>query len=192
MASLKPWYQVVTPREDLRENRPMDASEFAVHLDHIREGRENVSQDYLDPARFFDRTYLTESLLELCSQVVRRLSGIQVETSAVFNLATQFGGGKSHSQTTTYHLARHGEAAKSWKGVDRILAKAGVPHVPKADVAVFTDVAAPESRCARRRGARLPGSLVVNRPWPPWPSTRPKALLRQATPCGPCCRPGRR
>ena len=33
MAKLKPWYQVVTPREDLRENRPLDASEFAVHLD---------------------------------------------------------------------------------------------------------------------------------------------------------------
>ena len=65
MTKLKPWYQVVTPREDLRENRPMDASEFAVHLDHIRDKRENVSADYLEPGRFFDRTYLTDSLLEL-------------------------------------------------------------------------------------------------------------------------------
>jgi len=160
MPTLKPWYQVVTPREDLRENRPMDASEFAVHLDHIREGRENVSQDYLDPARFFDRTYLTESLLELCSQVVRRLSGIQVETSAVFNLATQFGGGKSHAQTTTYHLARHGEAAKSWKGVDRILAKAGVPQVPKADVAVFVGT---EFDVIHGRGGT--GEPVRKTPW---------------------------
>jgi predicted AAA+ superfamily ATPase len=31
-----------------------------------------VSADYLAPARFFDRTYLTGSLLELASQVVRR------------------------------------------------------------------------------------------------------------------------
>ena len=81
MTRLKPWYQVVTPREDLRENRPMDASEFAVHLDHIRLGRENVSKDYMEPDRFFERTYLTESLLGLSSQVVRRLSGVQVETS---------------------------------------------------------------------------------------------------------------
>ena len=36
MAKLKPWYQVVFPREDLREGKPMDASEFAVHLDHVR------------------------------------------------------------------------------------------------------------------------------------------------------------
>ena len=30
---LKPWYKIVTPREDLREGKPLDASEFAVHLD---------------------------------------------------------------------------------------------------------------------------------------------------------------
>ena len=137
MAKLKPWYQVVTPREDLRENRPMDASEFAVHLDHIREKRDNVSADYLDPARFFERTYLTKSLKDLASQVVRRLSGMQVETSAVFNMATQFGGGKTHSLTTLYHLATNGEKAKSWKGVDGILKKAEIASVPQAKVAVF-------------------------------------------------------
>jgi len=137
VSKLKPWYQVVTPREDLRENRPMDASEFAVHLDHIRERRDNVSPDYLDPVRFFERTFLTGSLLGLASQVVRRLSGIQVETSAVFNMATQFGGGKTHSLTTLFHLATNGDKAKSWKGVDTILKKAEIPQVPKAKVAVF-------------------------------------------------------
>ncbi len=134
---LKPWYQVVSPREDLRESRPLDASEFAVHLDHIRTGRDTVSKDYSDPARFFERTYLTGSLLDLAAQVVRRLSGIQLETSAVFNMATQFGGGKTHSLTTLFHLARHGAAAKSWKGVDAILARAQVPAVPSAATAVF-------------------------------------------------------
>ncbi len=29
----------------------MDASEFAVHLDHIRQRRDNVSPDYIDPVR---------------------------------------------------------------------------------------------------------------------------------------------
>ena len=36
MAILKPWYRVVPPREDLREGKPLDASEFAVHLDQVR------------------------------------------------------------------------------------------------------------------------------------------------------------
>src|SRR5438128_3200647 len=102
MAKLKPWYQVVTPREDLRENRPLDASEFAVHLDHIRLGR--AHPDYIEPRRFFERTFFTQSLLDLSSQVLRRLSGVTVETSAVFNMATQFGGGT--------HLARGGTNRK--------------------------------------------------------------------------------
>src|SRR6478752_7110489 len=135
MAKLKPWYEAVELREDLRDNRPLDASEFAVHLDQIRDGR--APKDYTNPQRFFDRTYVTGSLLDLASQVLRRLSGIQVETSAVFNMATQFGGGKSHSLTALYHLAKSGSKADKWKGVSNILAKANVKTVPEADVAVF-------------------------------------------------------
>lgn len=135
MAKLQPWYSVVTPREDLRENRSLDASEFAVHLDHVREGR--AYKDYTEPKRFFDRTFMTVSLKDLSSQVLRRLSGIQVETSAVFNMATQFGGGKTHSLTALYHLATHGRESKAWKGVDSVLSRAELKEVPKADVAVF-------------------------------------------------------
>lgn len=36
--SLRPWYQVVFPREDLRESCPLDASEFTIHLDLARAG----------------------------------------------------------------------------------------------------------------------------------------------------------
>ena len=135
MSHLKPWYQVVIPREDLRDNRPLDASEFAVHLDHIREQR--AHPDYINPERFFARTYLTQSLLDLSAQVVRRLSGIKVETSAVFNMATQFGGGKTHSLTALYHLAKGGHAAQNWKGVETILSRAQVREIPQAAVAVF-------------------------------------------------------
>ena len=55
--TLKPWYKVVYPREDLREERPLDAAEFAVHLDQVRDGR--APDDYQEPGRFFERTYLT-------------------------------------------------------------------------------------------------------------------------------------
>jgi hypothetical protein len=155
MARLKPWYQVVTPREDLCEGRPLDASEFAVHLDHIRDRR--AHEDYLRPERFFARTFFTGSLLDLCSQVVRRLSGIAVETSAVFNMATQFGGGKTHSLTALYHLAKGGPAARSWQGVDRVLQKAQVAEVPKAAVAVFvgTEFDVLEGRSAEGEPQRL-------------------------------------
>jgi len=87
--ALKPWYKLVTPREDLREGKPLDASEFAVHLDQVRDGRAPV--DYQNPQRFFERTYLTSNLAALAVESIRRLSGETTQTSAVFNLATQFG-----------------------------------------------------------------------------------------------------
>src|SRR5258708_7696742 len=90
---LKPWYKVVTPREDLREGKPLDASEFAVRLDDVR--NRSAPADYQEPDRFFARTYLTKNLSTLASQVMRRLSGERTETRAVFNLATRFGGGKT-------------------------------------------------------------------------------------------------
>ena len=132
---MKPWYKVVTPREDLRDGKPLDASEFAVHLDHVRDGR--APAVYQNPAEFFERTFLTKNLSQLAAQVVRRLSGMKVETSAIFNLSTQFGGGKTHSLTLLFHLAQTGEEAKSWKGVNGILQDAGVTSVPKAATAIF-------------------------------------------------------
>lgn len=132
---MKPWYKLVTPREDLREGRPLDASEFAVHLDHVRDGR--APAVYQDPSEFFERTYLTKTLKDLTLQVVRRLNGIKVETSAVFNLSTQFGGGKTHALTLLYHLASGGEKAKRWKGVETLLVEASVTGIPKAATAIF-------------------------------------------------------
>jgi hypothetical protein len=132
---MKPWYKVVTPREDLRDGKPLDASEFAVHLDHVRDGR--APAVYQNPVEFFERTFLTKNLRELAGQVIRRLSGIKLETSAIFNLSTQFGGGKTHSLTLLYHLASGGDSARSWKGVSGILQDAGVTSVPMASTAIF-------------------------------------------------------
>jgi hypothetical protein len=134
-AALKPWYKIVTPREDLREGKPLDAAEFAVHLDRVRDG--TAPKDYTDPERFFERTFLTVNLQELAAEVVRRLSGETTATSAVFNMATQFGGGKTHALTLLYHLAEQGPEADRYTGVNGILAKSGVKTVPKAATAVF-------------------------------------------------------
>lgn len=135
MANLKPWYKVVTPREDLRDGKPLDASEFAVHLDQVRDGRANP--DYQKPALFFEKTYLTKNLTAIAAEVIRRLSGEKTETSAIFNMATQFGGGKTHALTLLYHLVTHGAASHKWQGVLRILEKSGVKEIPKAETAVF-------------------------------------------------------
>jgi hypothetical protein len=135
MAKLKPWFHVVTPREDLREGKPLDASEFAVNLEDIVEGR--ARPVYQNPELFFERTYLTKNLKDLAAQAVRRLSGIEVETSPVFNMATQFGGGKTHALALLFHLARGGPKSHDWQGVRQILDHAAVKSVPQAATAVF-------------------------------------------------------
>lgn len=133
--ALKPWYDVVKPREDLREGKPLDASEFAVHLDQVRDGR--AHDDYQKPERFFAKTVLTTNLTALAGEVVRRLNGVKTQANAVFNMTTQFGGGKTHALTLLYHLAKGGDKAQSWEGVDKILAKGAVTTVPIAETAVF-------------------------------------------------------
>jgi len=135
MAKLKSWYKVVTPREDLREGKPLDASEFAVHLDQVRDGRAN--KEYQDPVLFFERTFLTKNLRQMAGEVVRRLSGEKTETSPVFNMATQFGGGKTHALTLLYHLASYGPKSSKWQGISSILEQSGIKEVPKAETAVF-------------------------------------------------------
>ena len=133
--ALKPWYKVATPREDLREGQPIDASEFAVNLDKVRQGEGPAV--YRQPAEFFERTFLAENLAGLAVEVIRRLSGIKVETSAVFNMATQFGGGKTHALALLYHLAQGGPEAARWKGVRTLLTTAGMTEIPRAATAVF-------------------------------------------------------
>ncbi|PXF61726.1 MAG: AAA family ATPase [Candidatus Methanogaster sp.] len=157
--TLKPWYDVVKPREDLREGKPLDASEFAVHLDQIR--NERAPEYYQHPERFFERTYLTKGLESLSAEVIRRLSGIRVETSAVFNMATQFGGGKTHALALLYHLARGGPEAASWIGVNNILKRAGVNAVPEAATAVFVGT---EFDSIRGRGGK-DGEPLRKTPW---------------------------
>ena len=157
--ALKPWFKVVTPRADLRDGKPLDAAEFAVHLDQVRDGR--APDDYQKPQRFFERTYLTKSLTGLAAEVIRRLSGEKTQTSAVFNMATQFGGGKTHSLTLLYHLAENGPKANKWAGVDKLLEKAGVRSVPSAAVAVFVGT---EFDSVTGRGGK-DGTPLRKTPW---------------------------
>ena len=149
----------------------------------MREGR--APADYQKPERFFERTYLTKNLTSLASEVIRRLSGERTETNAIFNLATQFGGGKTHALTLLYHLAKHGPAANKWTGVGTLPAKAGVAGVPKAEAAVFVGtefdsisgrgVETTARRSAKRRGAKSPSSLDAKPRSPSSRSTTRKA-----------------
>src|SRR5436309_14440367 len=132
---MEPWYKVATPRKEVREGRSFNPDEFAIALEQVVAG--TAPEDYRDPAQFFARTCFTRALREHAGMVLRRLSGETANTAPVLTLITQFGGGKTHTLTALYHIARNGEAAAAYPGVSDLLREAGVASVPRASVAVF-------------------------------------------------------
>ena len=132
---MEPWYKVATPRKEVREGRSFNPDEFAIALEQVVAG--TAPEDYRVPAQFFARTCFTRALREHAGMVLRRLSGKTDNTAPVLTLITQFGGGKTHTLTTLYHLATNGSAAAEYPGVQDLVREAGVPGVPKARVAVF-------------------------------------------------------
>ena len=133
--ALEPWYKVATPRKEVREGRSFNPDEFAIALEQVV--AKTAPEDYRDPAQFFSRTCFTRALREHTGMVLRRLSGRTDNSAPVLTLITQFGGGKTHTLTALYHIARNGAAAQGYDGVSDLLEEAGLTSVPDTRVAVF-------------------------------------------------------
>jgi predicted AAA+ superfamily ATPase len=124
--NLKPWREVVTPHKDVASGRYQQA-EFAADLwqVHLGEG----TDEYKNPAEFFRRTYLTESLKSMLVGAVRRLAGKGGDP--VVQLQTNFGGGKTHSMLALYHLFS-GIAPTELAGIDAVMQEAEAKSLPAA------------------------------------------------------------
>ena len=132
---MDPWYRIVTLRKEVREGRSFSPDEFAIALEQVV--ADTAPADYRDPEQFFSRTCFTRALQEHTGMVLRRLSGMTGNTAPVLTLITQFGGGKTHTLTSLYHLANTGAAASGFTGVADLLTAAGLKEVPAARVGVF-------------------------------------------------------
>ena len=132
---MDPWYKLVTPRKEVIEGRSFNPDEFAIHLEQIVNG--TAPDDYKNPELFFARTCFTSALKEHCAMTLRRLVGETVNTAPVMTLITQFGGGKTHTLATLYHLAKAGDSARAYAGVQDFCNWTGLSAIPKAKVAVF-------------------------------------------------------
>jgi hypothetical protein len=132
---MEPWYKVATPRKEVREGRSFNPDEFAIALEQVVAG--TAPEDYRKPDQFFARTCFTRALRDHARMVLRRLAGRTDNTAPVLTLITQFGGGKTHTLTTLYHLANNGDAVAGMSGVADLVREAGIATVPKAKVAVF-------------------------------------------------------
>ena len=132
---MQPWYKVVTLRKEVREGRSFSPDEFAIALEQVVAG--TAPPDYSDAEQFFSRTCFTRALTEHSGMVLRRLSGRTENTAPVLTLITQFGGGKTHTLTSLYHLANAGVDASKLPGVSELLSNAGIAKAPDTRVGVF-------------------------------------------------------
>lgn len=151
---MKPWREVVVPRPDVLSGTAQQA-EFAADLVAVRNGI--AVAEYQDAAAFFDRTYITEGMRLLLTQVIERLSGRGGEP--VIQLQTSFGGGKTHTMIAVYHLVTRTVPLSALAGIQPLLTQAGVMDVPKAAVAVL------DGNGLAPNEAKLYGKQRVNTLW---------------------------
>ncbi|MGJ5036711.1 ATP-binding protein [Bradyrhizobium sp. HKCCYLRH3059] len=133
---MKPWREVAVPHQDVLEGT-FQQSEFAADITAVSTGK--ASREYQDAVAFFDRTFITEGMALLLTQVAQRLVGKASEP--VIQLQTAFGGGKTHTMLAVYHLATRKCALSELAGIPALVDKAGLMEVPQARVAVLDGTA---------------------------------------------------
>lgn len=133
---MKPWREIAVPHRDVLEGT-FQQSEFAADITAVNTGK--ASREYQDAAAFYDRTFITEGMALLLTQVAQRLAGKGGEP--VVQLQTAFGGGKTHTMLAVYHLATRKTALSELAGVPALIDRAGLLDVPQARVAVLDGTA---------------------------------------------------
>jgi len=128
-----PWHKVVTLRDDLRSGE-LSLASFAADLYDVQmqKGRRSI---YEDPAQFFSLTYPTYNLRELAKDVVLRLAG--KNEKAVRQLELTYGGGKTHTLITLYHLVNQPQDLPNLPAIQEFIQHIGMTP-GKARVAALT------------------------------------------------------
>ena len=132
---MESWYNVVTPRAEVLAGRSFSPDEFAIALEQVVAG--TAPDDYCRPDQFFARTCFTPGLTEQAGLVLRRLAGETQNTAPVLSLVSGFGGGKTHTLATLFHLVRAAGDMAALPGMRELLDATGLDQVPKAAVGVF-------------------------------------------------------
>ena len=123
----QPWHRVVRLKDELRTGE-LTLAEFAADLHEVTlgEGRRPI---YEDPVRFFALTFPTHALRELVKDVAERLAG--KSSKAVRQLELTYGGGKTHTLITLYHLFREPAALSGVAAVQEFRQHVGA-DLPRA------------------------------------------------------------
>lgn len=143
----KPWREVAIPHDDVLKGTFLQ-SEFAADITRVHAG--TAVPEYQDAALFFGRTFITEGMRQLLSNVIQRLAGKGGDP--VIQLQTSFGGGKTHSMLAVYHLASAKNPFAQLPGVRPIVEATGVLELPKARVVVLDGIALAPATPRQREG----------------------------------------
>lgn len=133
--ALKPWREIAVPHEDVLKGTFQQA-EFAADISKVHQGI--ATPEYQDAELFFQRTFITEGMRLLLDSVVKRIAGKGGDP--VVQLQTAFGGGKTHTLLSVYHLAKGEKPSSKLQGISKILDDAGIAELPKAKIAVLDGV----------------------------------------------------
>ena len=169
MPSIKPWYDIAIPHEDIRQGRLSEAV-FAANLwavvqksvpEMYGESDLEVPSVYLDPEAFFAKTHLTVGLSNVLRKVARALSGDGEGGERIISLQTSFGGGKTHSLVALWHLASHIDVIKSSPACADVRKALGKTLPQKINsVAVFTN-----QTCDPTQGRQTPSGIHTRTMW---------------------------
>src|SRR5215510_11518320 len=133
---MKPWREIAVPHKDVLEGT-FQQSEFAADITAVNTGK--ASREYQDAIAFYDRTFITEGMGLLLTQVAQRLAGKGGEP--VVQLQTAFGGGKTHTMLAVYHLASRKTALSDLAGIPQLVERAGLMDVAQARIGVLDGTA---------------------------------------------------
>lgn len=127
------WHKVVSLRDDLRTGE-LSLAVFAADLYDVQmqKGRRPI---YENPAQFFALTYPTYNLRELTKDVVLRLAGRN--DKAVRQLELTYGGGKTHTLITLFHLVNQPQSLPDLPAVQEFISHIGITP-PQARIAALT------------------------------------------------------
>lgn len=138
MERLNAWIEVVNPDPIVLRER-LDESLFAADLYDVLRGE--AAREYQDPERFAERTYPTEGMVQLLSDVLKRFEG-KGGANPVIQIQTPFGGGKTHSLIALYHMAKNGDKLKASLLGEKVMEKSGITRFPSVKVAAFVGTVA--------------------------------------------------
>ena len=127
----KPWREIAQPHQDVLTGT-LKQADFAADISAVASG--TGTAEYQDAKEFFARTYITEGMRLLLISVARRLNGL--DGDPVIQLQTNFGGGKTHTLLSVYHLATYAGQTSDLEGVSQLLDESKIPSLPKAKIAI--------------------------------------------------------